>query len=74
VKERIFIVGIRNWIRNFLLVKENPDQNSDPDPKLGQKWVSNLDPDAKKNSFGSTLLLDKKFRKTMFSDLNRKLL
>jgi hypothetical protein len=31
---------IWNWIRNFLLVKEDPD----PDPKLGRKW----DPDPKK--------------------------
>jgi hypothetical protein len=25
---------IRNWIHNFLLVKEDPN----PDPKLGRKW------------------------------------
>jgi hypothetical protein len=33
-----FIVGIvkKVRIRNFLLVKENPDPN--PDPKLGRKW------------------------------------
>jgi hypothetical protein len=37
--ERKNIYGrIRNWIRNFLLVKE------DPDPKQGRKW----DPDPKK--------------------------
>jgi hypothetical protein len=32
--------GIRNWIRNFLLFREDPN----PDPKLGRKW----DPDPKK--------------------------
>jgi hypothetical protein len=31
---------IRNWIRNFLLVKKDPD----PDPKLGRKWDLNPDP------------------------------
>jgi hypothetical protein len=36
VKERI----IWNWIRNFLLVKEDPN----PDLKRGRKW----DPDPKK--------------------------
>jgi hypothetical protein len=39
---------MRNWIRNFLLVKEDPDRNPDPDPKLGQKWDRNPDPDPKK--------------------------
>jgi hypothetical protein len=29
---------IRNWISNFLSVKE------DPDPKLGRKWDPNPDP------------------------------
>jgi hypothetical protein len=32
----------RNWIRNFVLVKEDQDPN--PDTKLGRKW----DPDLKK--------------------------
>jgi hypothetical protein len=50
--ERENIYGrIRNWIRKFLLVKEDPN----PDPKLGRKWDLNPDPD-KKNSFGSTTL------------------
>jgi hypothetical protein len=34
---------IRNWIRNFFLVKEDPDLN--PDPKLGRKWDPNPDPE-----------------------------
>jgi hypothetical protein len=38
VKERIFYSWIRNWICNFLLVKEDPDKNPDPKPKLGRKW------------------------------------
>jgi hypothetical protein len=33
---------IRDWILNFVLVKEDPDPN--PDTKLGRKW----DPDPKK--------------------------
>jgi hypothetical protein len=46
----LFVVGIvkkniygriRNWIRNFLLVRE------DPDPKLGRKWDPNPDPKKK---------------------------
>jgi hypothetical protein len=41
VKKRIFRVG-SNWIRNCLLVKEDPDP--DPDPKLGGKWDPNPDP------------------------------
>jgi hypothetical protein len=40
-RENIY-VQIRNWIRNFLLGKEDLDPN--PDPKLGRKW----DPDPKK--------------------------
>jgi hypothetical protein len=41
--ERTNIYGrIQNWIRNFLLAKEDPDPN--PDLKLGRKW----DPDPKK--------------------------
>jgi hypothetical protein len=31
---------IRNWIRNFLVVKEDPN----PDPKLRRKWDPNPDP------------------------------
>jgi hypothetical protein len=41
--ERENIYGrIRNWVRNFLLVKEDP--NPDPDPKLGRKRDPNPDP------------------------------